>query len=142
MRKSLLLGAALIGLLLPGSMAAGATAPEKANGYIFAGGGTFVSNGAFFPGTAVFDGTKLVGAPYQIPQGSDITFVNLDNGDIANGHQIRSYKQRRGRPLFTSGKLTQPGEQTTMITSHLKPGIYEYGCPIHFGMYGLLEVTP
>ena len=141
MRKTLLLGA-LVGLLLPGSMAAGAGAPEKANGYIFAGGGTFVSNGAFFPGTAVFDGSKLVGQPYQIAQGSDITFVNLDNGDIANGHQIRSYKQRKGRPLFQSKKLTQTGESATMVTSHLKPGIYEFACPIHFGMYGLLEVTP
>lgn len=129
-------------LAFPSSMAAGSSAPAAMDpAPIFVGGGTFVSNGVFFPGTAVYDGTKLQGVPYQIERGQDLTLINLDNGDIANGHQLTSFKRRKsGRPLFQSKRIAFPGEQSLVITSNLKPGIYDFFCPIHTGMFGMLEV--
>lgn len=130
-------------LALPSSMAAGSPAPATLDpAPIFVGGGTFVSNGAFFPGTAVYDGSKLQGIPFEIDKGQDLTLINLDNGDIANGHQLTSFKHRRsGRPLFQSKRVAFPGEQALVITSNLKPGVYGFFCPIHSGMFGLLQVN-
>ena len=141
MRPVLILVIAAL-LALPSSMATGASAPAVIEpAPIFAGGGTFVSNGTFFPGTAVYDGTKLQGVPYPIEQGQNVTLINLDYGDIANAHQITSFKRRRsGRPLFQSKRVSFPGEQSLVITANLKPGIYEYFCPIHTGMFGMIEV--
>lgn len=110
---------------------------------LFAVGGTPVSNGIFFPGTAVQDpyGYDIVGVPYQITRGTDIMFHNLDPAAVANAHKIRSFASRNGRPLFESKLIQGPGS-ALMITSHLKPGIYGFFCPIHFGMMGQLEVVP
>ena len=140
MRKALAL-AVCFALVVPihaavGSTTAGATVP------LFVGGGTFVSNGIFFPGTAAYQDGQYYGAPYQIAQGTDIELINLDEGSISNGHQMRSFKQRRsGRPLFVSKRIASPGESTVVIVSHLKPGIYDYFCTNHFGMLGHIEVT-
>ena len=140
MRKALAL-AVCLALIVPiqaavGSTTAGATVP------LFVGGGTFVSNGIFFPGTAVYQDGEYYGAPYQIAQGTDIELINLDEGSVSNGHQMRSFKVRRnGRPLFVSGRIASPGESTVVIVSHLKPGIYDYFCTNHFGMLGRIEVT-
>lgn len=139
--KRILCLAAVFALILPGHFASAATS-ERATAQLFVGGGTFVSNGAFFPGTAAYYEGEYYGTPYQIEKGTDIELINLDEGDISNGHQMRSFKQRRnGRPLFVSARVSQPGESTLVITSHLKPGIYPYFCTNHFGMLGRLEVV-
>ena len=148
MKRLLVLGAA-IALALPASMAAGSEAPRSnAAAPLFAGGGTPLSNGAFFPGTAIYNGEdengkpSYIGQAYQIEQGTDLQFVNLDHADLSNAHQIRSFARKRGRPLFESKRLEQPGQQALVVTSHLKPGVYDYYCPVHTAMYGLIEVTP
>lgn len=142
MRKALVLLLMAV-LALPASAASGAPTPApKATVPLFAGGGTLVSGGIFFPGTAVYDASQgYVGPPYQVQRGTDIMFTNLDAGDLVNGHQIRSFKRKRGRPLFQSKRLDQPGQQALVIVSHLKPGIYDYFCPVHYGMYGRIEIT-
>ena len=139
--KRVLCLVAIFALVVPGHLAGAATA-ERATAQLFVGGGTFVSNGIFFPGTAAYYEGTYYGVPYQIAKGTDIELINLDQGDISNGHQMRSFKVRRnGRPLFVSGRVSQPGESTLVITSHLKPGVYPYFCTNHFGMLGQLEVT-
>lgn len=115
---------------------------------VFAGGGTQLSNGLFFPGTAFAnDDGSFTGEPYVVPAGNDIRFTNLDHFVVSGGaHGIRSFKKRkvkRGRkkvkvPLFSSKMVDGPGEEL-MKTSHVKPGIYAYYCPVHSGMYGLLK---
>jgi plastocyanin len=108
---------------------------------LFVAGGTPVSNGFFFPGTAVVNGKDLVGEPYEIKQGTNLRFVNLDPAILTNAHAIVSKKtDRRGRPLFKSKLVPGPGE-ATVVTSKLKPGTYVYYCPIHYGMFGKLRVT-
>lgn len=130
-----------IGLLLGALPAHGAaTRPIAANNFIFAGGGTPVSNGVFFPGTTFCDADGCTGEPLQVPRGDDITFVNLDTSTVTNAHQIVSKKRKRGRPLFMSEVSNGP-DQTLLITSHLKPGVYRYLCSFHFAMYGQIEIT-
>lgn len=122
----------------------GAAATGDANNFLFAGGGTAVSNGLFFPGTQICDadGCTKVGPPLTIDKGDDVTFVNLDVGVVTNSHQISSLKLRKksGRPLFNSEDVSGPGS-TVMKTSHLKPGVYDYLCTFHFGMFGQIEVV-
>lgn len=138
MRKAALL---LIAALASSSMMTGAGASSAAPAQMFVGGGTFVSNGIFFPGTGVYDGTNLQGLPLQIEKGQDIELTNLDEGDVANCHQLTSYKRKRGIPVFNSKRLCGPGESSLVLMSRAKPGIYEAYCPIHTGMYALVEVT-
>ena len=129
-------------LMAPAGRAATPIENVESGGTLFAGGGTNVSNGVFFPGTAIYDGSTYQGLPpLQIAQGTDLTFVNLDVGAVANGHQIISFRQKRGVPVFKSPRVDGPG-QALVITSHVKPGVYPFFCTIHFGMYGRLEVVP
>jgi plastocyanin len=108
---------------------------------LFAGGGTQLTNGFFFPGTALVVNGKLEGQPYEIQQGSNIRFVNIDGTSAPPAHSIRSQKTtRRGMPLFRSKRVDAPGE-ALVVTSHLKPGTYTYYCPIHYGMFGFLKVV-
>jgi hypothetical protein len=115
----------------------------ETGGTIAALGGTAVTNGYFFPGTMTCsDGYAeqcTSAPPLQIPRGTDIDFVNLDPSAVTNAHQIVSFKRKRGRPLFKSPRLDGPA-RALMVTSHLKPGTYEYFCTTHFGMYGHIEV--
>jgi hypothetical protein len=129
-------------LALPSSMAGAAAPAAMEPAQLFVGGGTFVSNGVFFPGTAVYDGNNLQGLPLAVERGQNVMLTNLDHGDIANGHVMQSLKRRKknGRPLFQSKRIAFPGAQSLVITSHLKPGIYEFYCPVHTGMWGLLEI--
>ena len=136
----------LLGLVMAlGALPAGAATDVAGPNYIFAGGGTLLTNGLFFPGTAFCDnsGCTVVGDPLQIAKGTDITFVNADAEVVANAHQIISIKRHKKtkRPLFFSDVLTTPGEQDLVITSKLKPGRYVYGCTIHFGMNGVIQVV-
>lgn len=144
MRKALSFAviAALVAAAPLSARAAEDDAPEPAP--IFAVGGTILTNGVFFPGTAIYDGDGYQGEPYKLEPGQDLMFTNLDNGDIANAHQIRSFKRNKktGRPVFQSKRLSQPGEQSKILVAHLKPGVYDFFCPIHTGMYGLIEVPP
>lgn len=111
-----------------------------ADSVVFAGGGTNLSNGYFFPGTLVYQSGSYQGAPpLQVIKGQDLTFVNLDTAAITNAHRIVALKRRGGRPLFSSDVVSGPG-RTTILTSHLKLGVYRYGCPIHSGMYGAIEI--
>lgn len=131
----------VVGLLgVSSSLASGATASSLAPAKMFVGGGTLLTNGVFFPGLAVFDGNALQGAPMEIQRGQDIQLTNIDEGDVANCHQLTSYKQRRGRPLFNSKRLCSSGESALVLTSRLKPGRYEAFCPIHTTMYAIVEV--
>ena len=108
---------------------------------LFAAGGTPLTNGVFFPGTSVCVGTYCQGVPYEIAQGSDIRFYNLDASVVANNHRIVSKRaNKRGRPLFQSENVAGPGS-SLMKTSHLEPGVYPYFCSTHFGMEGILEIT-
>lgn len=121
-----------------------APAPAAAEVTIFAGGGTQLTNGYFFPGTAVSNDGEIVGVPMEVAQGSDIRFVNLDHFVVAGGsHKMTSFKKvkRGGRkvPLFSSKMVAGPGEDL-VITSHVKPGIYAFYCPVHNGMLGQIEV--
>ncbi len=114
--------------------------PGAATEPLFAFGATNVSNGVFFPGTAIYDGNAYQGMPpYEIERGTDIQFINLDVAVVANGHQIKSLKTRRGKPLFQSDFVAGPGEDL-MITSHLKPGVYVYFCTTHSGMFGRIAI--
>jgi hypothetical protein len=144
MRKTPALVLALVVALGALAAPAGAAADAETD-YVFAGGGTPFSNGAFFPGTALCNGNgcTVVGEPVQIERGTDFTFVNIDAEAVANAHQIISFKRKKKtkRPLFMSDVLTTPGEQDLVITSKLKPGVYKFRCPIHFGMYGAIEIV-
>ncbi len=115
-----------------------------ANTQLFAGGGTNVSNGFFFPGTVVCLGSDCQGKqfPLMVPQGNNIQFVNLDVGAVANCHTIQSFKRNRrtGRPLFATNDCVFGPATAIMITSHLKPGVFEYQCTTHFGMRGILQI--
>lgn len=148
MRKLSLLVAAAAAALLPSAHAgAGSALPtlppvgaEEAP--LFAAGGTPVSNGIFFPGTSLCANDTCYGEPYEIARGTDIRFYNLDHAAVANSHRIvsKKSKKRSKAPLFQSDNVQGPGS-TLMKTSHLKPGVYEYFCTVHFGMQGALEVT-
>ncbi|MFP5298492.1 MAG: plastocyanin/azurin family copper-binding protein [Actinomycetota bacterium] len=111
--------------------------------HIFAGGGTPVSNALFFPGTATCTSsgcTYLTPVP-QVRKGTDIVFVNLDEGAVANSHRIVCKKRdKKGRPKCFSEQLDSPGEQSRMITTNMKPGIYGYFCSTHAGMEGAFEI--
>ena len=138
----LLLLAAILVLPAWGTGAGAATTSAAAEpAKMFAGGGTLLSNGIFFPGTGVFDGTTLQGLPLQIEQGQDLELTNLDYGDLANCHQLRSYKRKRGRPVFISQRLCSPGETGLILTSVLKPGRYEAFGTAHLSMFAIIEVT-
>lgn len=147
MRKlSLVLAGALLALL-PSAQAAspGALPPLPPLGAaeepIFAAGGTPLTNGVFFPGTAMCVGTNCQGVPYQVAQGSDLRFYNLDTAVVANNHRIVSkVTNKRGRPLFQSDTIGGPAS-TLVKTSHLKPGVYPFTCTVHFAMDGILEIT-
>ncbi len=107
---------------------------------LFAAAATPVSNGYFFPGAAFYEGKKFVGAPYTIPKGCNLRFINTDVSVLTNKHRIMSLKRKKGVPLFWSKAVAGPGE-TTVKTSHLKPGTYAYYCSIHYGMFGQIEVS-
>lgn len=146
--KLLILLAALSLALLPSAQAASpgelpSLAPLRAaEAPLFAAGGTPLTNGIFFPGTAVCVGDDCQGVPYEVAKGTDIRFYNLDSAIVANSHRIVAKDQnKRGRPLFQSDTVQGPAS-TLMKTSHLKPGVYGYYCTVHFGMEGLLEITP
>lgn len=114
----------------------------ETGGRVFAGGGTFVSNGIFFPGTLACDGSECRGLPpIEVERGTDLEFVNLDPSVVTNGHQIVSYKRKRGRPVFSSDQVDGPAV-ARVITSHLKPGVYRFFCSTHFGMEAALEIVP
>ncbi len=151
---------ALVALVALPGMAGGATldadsiqaptVPTRATAPLFAAGGSALTNGFFFPGTAIYDGGELKGMPYEITQGTDIEFFTPDSSvTLGNGHQIRSFKNRKnGRPMFLSKFLVGPGS-TLMITSHLKPGrgelpdgSYGYFCSVHNNQYGILKIVP
>lgn len=148
MRKLSLLLAAAATALLPSAHAGTGTALPAlppvgaAEAPLFAAGGTPVSNGIFFPGTAVCANGSCYGEPYQVAQGTDIRFYNLDSAAVANSHRIisKQTKKRSKAPLFSSDNVAGPGS-TLMQTSHLKPGIYDYFCTVHFGMEGRIEIT-
>ncbi|HEY7876242.1 MAG TPA: hypothetical protein VIG64_14095 [Actinomycetota bacterium] len=138
MRKglSVALGVALV--LVSGVTPAHAQAESVP---LFVGGGTNVSNGYFFPGTATYDGKDFIGVPYQIQQGQNVALINTDAAALTNAHSMVSIKKnKKGRPVFHSGYVRGPAT-AVVRTSHLKPGIYPYYCSVHYGMYGLLEVT-
>jgi hypothetical protein len=135
MRKLLVVVFAL-GLLVSPAMAA----PIDTEDYVFAGGGTPLTNGIFFPGTAL-SGVPAA-PPLEVTQGTDFTFVNLDEAAVGNGHKIISFKRlRSGQPAFQSDLLTKPGQSDLVITSHLKPAVYKYYCALHAGMYGNIQIT-
>lgn len=150
MRKLSLLVALAALALLPSAQAAvggDASLPKlppvgAAEAPLFAGGGTPVTNGVFFPGTALCNGSTCYGEPYEIAKGTDVRLYNLDTGLVANSHGIvsKATKKKTGGPLFQSDTFGGPGS-VLMKTSHLKPGVYEYFCRVHFGMMGFLEVT-
>ena len=138
MRKVALL---LMAAALSSSMMTGALASDVEPAQMFVGGGTFVSNGLFFPGTAVYDGSSLQGLPLQVQRGQDIELTNIDNGDIANCHQLTSFKRRRGIPIFNSKRLCAPGESAVVLMARAKPGIYQAYCPVHPSMFAQVEVV-
>lgn len=113
--------------------------------YLFAGGGTPLTNGIFFPGTTTCSNGDCThyGPIPQVPRGTDITFVNLDEGSVSNSHRIVCLdRTKRGKPKCFSEQLDSPGESTRMITSRLKkPKVYTYLCTTHFGMYGAFEIV-
>ncbi|MGH2748079.1 MAG: cupredoxin domain-containing protein [Actinomycetota bacterium] len=118
---------------------------ESGDAPLFAGGGTNLTNGLFFPGTAVYDGEDFQGVPYQIEQGCDVMFYNLDYAPLTNGHRIVSFKRTktkksRSRPLFFSRFVAGP-DKARMKTRHLEPGVYVYFCSVHTTMYGKIEIV-
>ena len=142
MKKVLLVALCAMGLtcFVPGASATN----TDVGGRVLAGGGTLLSNGVFFPGTAVANdegGVDPVLPPIEMQYGTDFEFVNLDEATVSNGHQIRSLKQRRGRPIFMSDLLTRPGQTDVIRTSNLKPGLYPFYCSTHAGMWGQIEIV-
>jgi hypothetical protein len=139
MRKVLIVALAAA-LSVPGTDAAlGGPAPGRQDSVVFAGGGTPLTNGVFFPGTVIYDGYDFVGEPLPVQKGSNLQFVNLDYAPVTNSHQIRSFKRKRGRPLFQSKLVDGPG-QALVKTSRLKVGTYYYFCTTHTTMYGAIEI--
>ena len=125
------------------SLSLGQAAPA-ADATLFAGGGTQLSNGYFFPGTALYQNGEYVGAPLEVTRGSNVQFVNVDHFIVSGGgHKVVSYdrikKNGKSVPLFASKMVDGPG-QDTIKTSHVKPGVYPFFCPIHSGMVGQIEV--
>ncbi len=139
-----LLVAAPVGQALAAPVSALALSGAAGNSVLFAGGGTQLSNGYFFPGTAVNNNGDYEGVPLQVAQGADVQFVNLDHFVVSGGgHKVISFDRvRRGGkkvPLFASKMVDGPGE-ALVKTSHVKPGVYPFFCPIHSGMIGRIEV--
>ena len=139
MRKRLAVSLISVGLLCLPIVPAQA----EVGGRIFAGGGTPLSNGIFFPGTALpnEDGSVTGTAPLELTQGTDIEFINLDEAAVGNGHRIVSLKRRKGRPIFSSDLLLRPGQSDLVVTSHLAPGLYNYFCSVHAGMWGQIQIV-
>jgi hypothetical protein len=139
MRRNLaaLLGAILIGTLMP------VTGQARASVNIYVGGGTPLTNGAFFPGTLIYDGSAFTGEPFEVAKGTDLNLVMLDEATVSNTHKMVSFKRNRKTqlPLFQSEVLNRPGDQSLVITSHLKPGLYRYYCSTHDGMFGAIQIT-
>ena len=143
--KRIALVALCLALSAPVAHAGGSSSPRVENAKLFAGAGTNLTNGIFFPGTGLYDGSKYFTVqPLQVPRRANVDFTNLDVSAVTNSHQIRSYQLtrwgRRRVPLFQSPLVDGPGS-ATMVTSHVKPGIYQYFCTTHGGMVGFLEVT-
>lgn len=136
------LAMAVVGLTHSAGNAAPPADAARAEVRIFASGGTPLTNGLFYPGTLVQVYGAEYGTPYEVPRGSDIRFTNTDVEQAANTHCMVSEKRakRTRRPLFVSDCIKGPAN-TLVVTSHLKPGIYKFFCPIHFGMLGAIEVT-
>lgn len=141
MKKTVLVAVSAIGLSF---FAPGVSANNvEIGGRVVAGGGTPLTNGVFFPGTALprsdggFDGLE----PVQIQQGTDVEFVNLDEASVSNAHEMVSQRRRKGRPMFSSGQVTRPGQTVLVVTSNLKPGVYPFYCTVHTGMWGRLEIV-
>ena len=142
--KRIALIALCLALGAPVAHAGAAPAVPGPDPVLFAGAGTNLTNGVFFPGTGLYDGSKYFTVqPLQVPKGRNVDFVNLDASVVTNYHQIRSRKLvlrgRRRVPLFQSPAVNGPGT-ATLITCHVKPGVYEYICTIHGGMVGFFEV--
>lgn len=140
MKRSLLL--ALVAMLALSMAPAGGA--ERADAQLFAGGTTPVGGGFFFPGTGVSDGSKMqYPAPLEVTRGSNVVLTNLDEATVANSHAIRSLKlnKRTKRPLFRSKAVYSPGDSVTMITSHLRRGLYPYRCTTHANMYGAIQIV-
>ena len=144
-RIASLLAASLVAALILGSFSQAEAQKRRrpkcpaADVTLFAGGGTPLSNGSFFPGTAMYYENEWVGEPLVVPKGCNVKFVNLDVGTLTNGHQIISYKTRRGNPLFRSRFVVGP-DTATVRTRDLKQGMYPYFCSVHYGMWGLLQI--
>lgn len=134
---------AVVAALAPAAHSGEPKVDSRQEAYLFASGGTPLSNGIFYPGTVLCGGGSCDGVPYQIEQGTDITFVNTDVDAVANSHGVSSFKRRKknGRPLFLAPPIAGPGT-TLLVTHHLKPGVYRYFCPTHGGMLGAIEVVP
>ena len=140
--KRLLLLACVAVLALPMAPAGGA--PAYADAQLFVGATTPVGGGLFFPGTGVSDGTTMeYPAPLEVTKGANVVLTNLDESAVSNSHAIRSLKvnKRTKRPLFRSSTVYSPGDSVTMITSHLKPGLYPYRCTTHGNMFGAIQVA-
>ena len=142
--KRIALVALCLALTAPVAQAGDSSAVPGPDPTLFAGAGTNLTNGIFFPGTGIYDGSKYFTVqPLQVPKGKDVDFINLDVSAVTNSHQIRSQQLvRRGRrriPLFQSALVDGPGSGV-LVTSHVKPGIYQYFCTTHGGMVGFLEV--
>lgn len=136
--------AAPVGQAMAGPASALALTGSASDSVLFAGGGTQLSNGYFFPGTAVNNNGEYTGIPLQVEQGSNVQFVNLDHFVVSGGgHKVISFDRvtKKGRkvPLFASKLVDGPG-QALIKTSHVKPGVYPFFCPIHNGMIGQIEV--
>jgi plastocyanin len=135
-------------LALGAAPAGGAQRPE--DGRLFVGATTPLTAGYFFPGTGISDGnTYSYPEPLEIEQGANVVVTNVDEEAVANNHAIQSLKSkrvgkkgnRRRQPLFGSKALRHPGDSVTMVTSHLRPGLYKYRCTTHAGMYGAIQVV-
>lgn len=135
---------ALLGIVSPTPAAALAPQIHQCPGGqvpLFAGGGTGLTNGFFFPGTALYNGQDFIGAPLVVPQGCDVFFINTDLSAVTNGHQIVSFKRRKGVPVFLSGFVAGPATATIELAK-LKPDTYPYFCSVHYNMFGLIQVVP
>ena len=142
MKRALLAAVCAIGLTC---FAPGASALDvEVGGQVAAGGGTPLTNGVFFPGTAMpnNDGSLTpVLPPIEIQQGTDLEFINIDEATVSNTHKLVSLKRRKGYPVFSSDTLRSPGSSDIVTTSHLKPGVYEFYCATHAGMWGQIEIV-
>jgi plastocyanin len=134
---------ALVGALASlAAPAGGASRAEDAR--LLVGTTTPAGGGIFFPGTGISDGSKIqYPAPLEVTKGSNVVITNIDEQVVANNHQVRSLKtnKRTKKALFASKPLRHPGDSVTMITSHLKPGLYAYRCTTHANMFGAIKVV-